>query len=186
MPLCRENCEWFVQRALQGPFDAAPMAREDYPWLARRYLAGHGPAAPSDLAAWSGLPLRDARTGLSAVAGELFEAGGDLVDVPRPIACRPASRRACCSPPSIPTCSATATGASRCPPYTLAASIRAAASCAPRRRTTDARSAPGPPGRRGGRVTLEMNPFVPFSRRVATALRSEAAGVARFEALALA
>lgn len=32
--------------------------------LARRYLAGHAPAAPEDLAAWSGLPLRDARAGL--------------------------------------------------------------------------------------------------------------------------
>ncbi len=29
--------------------------------LARRYLAGHAPAEPEDLAAWSGLPLADAR-----------------------------------------------------------------------------------------------------------------------------
>jgi DNA glycosylase AlkZ-like len=36
--------------------------------LAHRYLAGHGPAGPADLAAWSGLPLRDARTGLGALA----------------------------------------------------------------------------------------------------------------------
>ena len=34
--------------------------------LARRYLAGHGPATDRDLAYWSGLPLRDARVGLSA------------------------------------------------------------------------------------------------------------------------
>lgn len=39
--------------------------------LARRYLAGHGPASDRDLAKWSGLPLRDARAGLSAIAAEL-------------------------------------------------------------------------------------------------------------------
>ena len=36
--------------------------------LARRYLRGHAPADDRDLAKWSGLPLRDARAGLAAVA----------------------------------------------------------------------------------------------------------------------
>jgi hypothetical protein len=39
--------------------------------LARRYLAGHAPADARDLAKWSGLPLRDARAGLEAIAAEL-------------------------------------------------------------------------------------------------------------------
>ena len=39
--------------------------------LARRYLAGHGPAADRDLAKWAGLPLRDVRRGLTAIAAEL-------------------------------------------------------------------------------------------------------------------
>ena len=46
--------------------------------LARRYLMGHGPAAAKDLAGWAGLPLRDARAGLSAIAPELIERRGLL------------------------------------------------------------------------------------------------------------
>ena len=41
--------------------------------LARRYLRGHGPATAADMAKWAGLPLRDARSGLRLVAGELVE-----------------------------------------------------------------------------------------------------------------
>jgi hypothetical protein len=49
--------------------------------LARRYLAGHGPATDRDLAKWAGLPLRDARAGLGAVASQLVERDGGLVDL---------------------------------------------------------------------------------------------------------
>lgn len=49
--------------------------------LARRYLVGHGPADDRDLARWAGLPLRDARAGLSAIASELSELPGDLVQL---------------------------------------------------------------------------------------------------------
>jgi hypothetical protein len=41
--------------------------------LARRYLIGHAPADDRDLARWAGLPLRDARAGLAAIAAELVE-----------------------------------------------------------------------------------------------------------------
>lgn len=49
--------------------------------LARRYLAGHGPAAPADMAKWAGLPLRDAHTGLKAIAPKLHHAEDGLVDL---------------------------------------------------------------------------------------------------------
>jgi uncharacterized protein YcaQ len=49
--------------------------------LARRYLAGHGPATDRDLAKWSGLPLRDVRAGLAAIASELHEREDGLLDL---------------------------------------------------------------------------------------------------------
>jgi hypothetical protein len=51
--------------------------------LARRYLAGHGPSTDRDLARWAGLPLRDARTGLEAIASELAEHSPGLIDLAR-------------------------------------------------------------------------------------------------------
>jgi hypothetical protein len=49
--------------------------------LARRYLAGHGPADERDLAKWAGLPLRDTRAGLAAIASELDRREDGLVDL---------------------------------------------------------------------------------------------------------
>jgi hypothetical protein len=49
--------------------------------LARRYLGGHGPADDRDLARWAGLPLRDARAGLGAIAAELEQRDDGLVDL---------------------------------------------------------------------------------------------------------
>lgn len=49
--------------------------------LARRYLLGHGPASDRDLAKWSGLPLRDARRGLAAIAAQLDQRDDGLVDL---------------------------------------------------------------------------------------------------------
>src|SRR5437763_6307559 len=60
--------------------------------LARRYLAGHGPAGDRDLAKWAGLPLRDARAGLAAIASELVESDDGHVHVtgrPAPAAVPP-------------------------------------------------------------------------------------------------
>ncbi|HEY6961628.1 MAG TPA: winged helix DNA-binding domain-containing protein, partial [Gaiellaceae bacterium] len=51
--------------------------------LARRYLAGHGPATAADLGRWAGLPLRDARAGLQAIASELHRDERGLLDLKR-------------------------------------------------------------------------------------------------------
>jgi hypothetical protein len=51
--------------------------------LARRYLVGHAPADDRDLARWAGLPLRDARAGLAAIASELVERDDGLVHLAR-------------------------------------------------------------------------------------------------------
>ena len=45
--------------------------------LARRYVHAYGPAGPDDLAAWSGLTLRDSRAAFRGLAGELMEVSFD-------------------------------------------------------------------------------------------------------------
>lgn len=49
--------------------------------LARRYLRGHGPADARDLAKWSGLGLREVRTGLRAITPALVERENGLLDL---------------------------------------------------------------------------------------------------------
>jgi Winged helix DNA-binding domain len=51
------------------PFDREKALAE----LARRYLSGFGPAIDRDFAYWSGLPLRDVRTGLASISREIEE-----------------------------------------------------------------------------------------------------------------
>ncbi|HLH14789.1 MAG TPA: winged helix DNA-binding domain-containing protein [Solirubrobacteraceae bacterium] len=61
--------------------------------LARRYLRGHAPADDRDLARWSGLPLRDARAGLHAIAGELLQREDGLLALARTSPPAPRERR---------------------------------------------------------------------------------------------
>jgi hypothetical protein len=75
--------------------EQAPVARERaLAELARRYLAGHAPAGERDLAKWAGLPLRDARAGLAAIAPELRERADGLLE--------PAARRRAAAAPALP------------------------------------------------------------------------------------
>ncbi len=61
----------------QKPVDREKAVTE----LARRYLVGHGPADDRDLARWAGLPLRDGRAGLEAIASELEQRDDGLVEL---------------------------------------------------------------------------------------------------------
>lgn len=61
--------------------------------LAGRYLAGHGPADARDLAAWAGIRLTDARTGLAGLTGKLVERPDGLLDL--------ADRIAAADPPTV-------------------------------------------------------------------------------------
>ena len=49
--------------------------------LARRYLRGHAPADARDLATWAGIGLKDARTGLAGLAGEVTERPDGLLEL---------------------------------------------------------------------------------------------------------
>jgi hypothetical protein len=49
--------------------------------LARRYLLGHAPADERDLAKWAGLPLRDVRAGLHAIAPQLAPRDDGLLEL---------------------------------------------------------------------------------------------------------
>jgi hypothetical protein len=81
-PMLGRQHAYVLTRDWLGPqpaFDRDLALRE----LARRYLVGHGPATADDLARWAGLPLRDARAGLQAIAGELRQDQDGLLDLAR-------------------------------------------------------------------------------------------------------
>ncbi|MEA2317215.1 MAG: hypothetical protein QOD44_1404 [Solirubrobacteraceae bacterium] len=150
--------------------------------LARRYLDGHGPATAADLATWAGLPLRDARAGLEAVARELTDLGDGLVDL---------AAREAADVPVAPRL------LGRFDPYMLGWRERAFAVPAAHARevhpgggmlravATDDGAVVGTwrGRRRGGALTVDVEPFGRLGAGVAAALREEAADVARFEGL---
>ena len=79
-PMLGKQHAYVLVRDWLGP--QPPVDREQaLAELARRYLAGHGPADDRDLARWAGLPLRDVRVGLGAIASELVEREDGLLDL---------------------------------------------------------------------------------------------------------
>jgi len=158
--------------------------------LARRYLRGHGPARDADLAKWAGLPLRDARAGLRAVAAELVELEGGLLDLAdrKPTAFELEARwRAERLPPRLlPAFDPSLLGWREREPVVGRADdsrvvqmgggmFRAVA-------TLDGvAAATWTIRRQGGRVGIDLDPFRPLEAQDLEALHAEAEDVARFE-----
>ena len=162
--------------------------------LARRYLRGHGPATAGDLAKWAGLPLRDARVGLSVAAAELVEFEGGLLDL--------ADREGLANDPESGSDPGTL------PPRLLPAFDPCLLGWRERepflRRADEPRAIPAGGGlfrpvatvdgvvaatwgtrRQGDRVAVRIEPFEPFEPWAQVALTTEAADVARFEGRSL-
>jgi Winged helix DNA-binding domain len=79
-PMVGKQHAYVLVRDWLGP--QKPVDRDAaLPELARRFLVGHGPADDRDLARWAGIPLRDARAGLGAIAPELADRDDGLVDL---------------------------------------------------------------------------------------------------------
>jgi hypothetical protein len=149
--------------------------------LARRYLTGHGPATEADLATWAGLPLRDARAGLRAIADEIEDVGDGLVD----LAARGAPDADALAPRLLPAFD----------PYLLGWKDRAFAVPAAHAKrvypgggmlravATAGGVAVGTwsARRRGGRTAVVVDPFGRIPARVRAGLDAEAEDVARFE-----
>jgi hypothetical protein len=152
--------------------------------LTRRYLAGHGPATERDLAYWAGLPLRDVRAGLQAIAGELAVLDDGLLDL---AAGGESGRR---------------TGARLLPvfdAYLLGWKDRTFAVAPEHVSKVYMGGLIGPAAavdgrvagtwratRGGGRLALDIEPFASLGSRAEAGLRREAADLARFERLELA
>jgi hypothetical protein len=92
-PMVDGHHAYVLTRDWLGPVE--PVDREvALAELARRYLVGHAPADDRDLARWAGLPLRDARAGLAAIASEMVERDDGLLHLAAhpPVAEVPAPR----------------------------------------------------------------------------------------------
>ena len=141
--------------------------------LARRYLRGHGPADERDLARWSGLPLRDVRAGLQAIAPQLIERHDGLLDLagrPAPAALPPPRLLGAFDPILLGWCSRDAILGAHRVVITLNGVFRPFALV--RGRAVATWSMPG------GEVVLE--PFGHLSRKDTAALAVDAQDVVRY------
>ena len=140
--------------------------------LARRYLCGHAPADERDLAKWAGLPLRDTRQGLRAIASGLMQRDDGLLTLK---AVRRASARPCLLDQWDPLLVGWRSRASLLEYY-------------PRRSSPEAHYRPFVYARARAVATWSMGqgvvsigePFAPVTRADTKALVSDAADVARF------
>jgi hypothetical protein len=147
--------------------------------LALRFLAGHAPATDRDLARWAGLPLRDARLGLSALGDRLRVLQDGLVSLtgaPQVAAPPPPRLLGAFEPVLMGWCSRTAVLGEHDQRIITGGIFRAFA------------FAPGP-GHRGGepvavwklgRSGVELHPLRPLDSSLSDALARDGESVMRF------
>jgi hypothetical protein len=70
----------FVRLDEWAPKPHTPGRDEALGIIALRFFRSHGPATVADLARWTGLTVKDCRTGVAVAGDALTEAGGMLVD----------------------------------------------------------------------------------------------------------
>ena len=151
--------------------------------LARRYFAAFGPATEADLAGWAGLPLRDVRAGMAAIAAELRE-----VEIEGARAWTPKGRAPKLDPRLVRLLPAFDN-------YLMGYRDRSFLTTPERWKRI------GPGGgilwptitvggtaagvwkvrRAGGRLSIELEPFSPLDQELAQAVEAEVADVRRFE-----
>jgi hypothetical protein len=154
-----------MPRPPSGPARAAGLAE-----LGGRYLAGHGPADAEDLAAWSGLPLRDARAALDGVRAPSGTAP------PAPVPAR-----------LLPAFDPYLLGwrdRSFAVPQEHARRVHPGGGVLRATATVDGMAVGTWTARRSpARLTVTIEPFAPLPASAQRALAAEAADVARFEGL---
>ena len=154
----------------QAPVAPAGEARERWlAELARRYLVGHAPASAEDLAAWSGLPLRELRTALAA-------------DPPREHAAQAVPTRLL---PALDPYLLGWRDRSFTVPQPYARRVHPGGGVVRATATVDGLAVGTWTARRNrGRLAVGIEPFRPLPQRARAELAADAEDVARFEELA--
>ena len=167
-------------------YDPHPAPATMRPELVRRYLAAFGPARAEDMAAWSGLPMRDVRAAWAAVADEMLEVV--VEGEPLWLLRRDAARLATLddAPPPVRLLAAFDTlllgyrdrrwlGAAE-----YEARLKGGGLLPPALLAEGRVAGVWRVGRGRSRVTVEVTPFEPLDPRLEPALAAEAADIGRF------
>ncbi len=154
--------------------------------LARRYFRAFGPATEADYAGWVGLPLRELRIGIEALGGELREAG--QVGGKKAWMLGAPSRRAKAGTVRLLPGWDTYTMGYRDRDFLASAEnwkrvLPGGGLIKPTIVVDGAIKGLWRAERKGGRITVSVEPFEPFSATTRNAIAAEVSDLGRFEGL---